>query len=510
MVLHCLTCGCEVSRPVLPQRFRGGIREFDSEDLLPEGAYVGPEDLSDWRNSGRNEEASWCLNLRDFRGKNTGKFSGCCGADGSSQNLTCSAGHPVGFEHSDCYMAAYGTFPVAAVRPGYLPMEAPQHDGFKLSGPWDAILGESPWKHKDDAVPLATEAIPLGVAWDEPYPRYADDGGQRAKHRWAVEAKGDPWSALYWREAIPGESSPSPLELVPVVHGGACYPMDIEQVHPHHDGLSARVSVRLPDGQRLSFHDPYWALCPDVWQCHEGRRDWHQAPTQAWVRMAGLMIRMERDIKGLPETLDMNQVMGDYHIFAGQFQGWDREGEFLGRPWRMGWLEFSHSHLRRLPVWECDLREEVILPGTKVHGRIKLQGVFEHIGYWKGTFEFMQDGKHCVLPRSQGLVSIEARSHLLRFIASRDVQHWVSCGFAGGPKRRSGIAIENVASDLSGLLEEWLDHGGSLQKMTSLLKKVFPKKFDGPGVTTKKVLNDLVTAGLLDPDRAKVSITLLS
>ncbi len=46
--------------------------------------------------------------------------------------------------------------------------------------------------------------------------------------------------------------------------------------------------------------------------------------------------------------------------------------------------------------------------------------------------------------------------------------------------------------------------------MTTLIRKVFPKRFVDRGAPTQEVLDDLVMVGLLDPDRAKASITLLS
>ena len=498
LVLHCRVCGAEVSHPVLPQRLRAGIRTLGGEDLIPAGAYLAPADPRDGRGPDWPDSTRWRLNLADFVGSDAGATIGCCGADGSMKNLSCSAGHPLGYQNSDCWMPAYASLPAAGVRAEFRPIEDPSPEAFEGAG--QAMGG-----FRAGIKPPVAGAVPLGVAWDESESRRAFREEPKSSRRWAARSRTEPWAAIYWCDARPGEPTATPVGMVPMVLGGTCYPMDIRRVSPSPDGLSATISAALPDGLRLRLNDPLWPLYPDVWQCDSGPRHWVVKPIQAWVRLAGTLLRMELDPEGRPEALEPDHAKGNGHRFAGRFLGWERTGESLSQPWRSGWLEFQGYHLRRLQVWESGTRLQKIPPGAKVHGRVALQGVFERPAYWKGNFEFEHDGVVCSLLRAQALFDPEARHHMVRDLVASEVGCWVGRGLAGGARASAAVDQASVAGELACLLEGWLEHGRGLPGMKVLLARTFPKKSRGRGAEIGELMDSMLSAGLVDPDRVQAA-----
>ena len=105
VVFACPVCQQPISRPVAPLPSEQAVCVEDGKPAVPAGRFVLSDD-DHWTDS------AGCplLNLSDLTGvqyhPDLLRNSGCCGRDGcDGPNLLCLAGHEVGTERSDCWMA---------------------------------------------------------------------------------------------------------------------------------------------------------------------------------------------------------------------------------------------------------------------------------------------------------------------------------------------------------------------------------------------------------------------
>ena len=114
-IFHCPQCDQAVTRPLEPLPAGKEICHTDGLPAVPEGYFAASVD-DYWTGS----VGCTLVNLQDLVGTRYHPFAsrnnGCCGRDGvSGPNLLCAAGHEIGTERSDCWMA-HAAVLIAAVK----------------------------------------------------------------------------------------------------------------------------------------------------------------------------------------------------------------------------------------------------------------------------------------------------------------------------------------------------------------------------------------------------------
>ena len=499
IVLRCASCGLPVCRPVLHQRFPEGLRGLNGEDSLPEGACLSPEETP--QSAGPHREPGWLLNLEDILGVSTGEGFGCCGTDGESEDLTCTAGHTLGSTCSECCLPGYAWFAADRVIPEFRPLE--QAKGWiDKFGPWDLITGLTPPEDSREFDAWAWGGRSLGLAWDEPFPRRSRRADPRSSHRWAVEAKGECLDLLHWFRAKPATERVRSLGVVPRLPEGVCVPLTMEWAVPGFEGFTADVDARTLDDQWIRFTDPHWPLQPHAWHGAIPHFAYHEESSQAWVRLVGLLHTLEADPRGETDLFGQSPPCGELVYFKARFGGWEREGRFIGLVWRKGWLEFPSLALKRLPFWSWVDRVEATLPGARVQGCLRLQGLHVEKAQWDEEGPNQRRHRQDLRSNLETLRVTSARNRFIGSLVHSFLKDGTTRGHAGERERVARLDWKGIQQDLTQSLRAWLDGQGSLDAITVRIREVFPRTIEGDQMRVETLLKGMVWHGLLDPDRA--------
>lgn len=105
VVFACSVCHQVITRPLTPLPSDQAVCTEDGKPAVPAGFFALSDD--DYRTGSTGRVL---INLADLLGTShhpdARRHSGCCGrAGGDGPNLVCAAGHEVGTERSDCWMA---------------------------------------------------------------------------------------------------------------------------------------------------------------------------------------------------------------------------------------------------------------------------------------------------------------------------------------------------------------------------------------------------------------------